>query len=107
MPNYLRLRNLRNIKKVSKLIELGTSVTWPKAAFFKNLNLRKKVDRNFCDTFLKNRFRHLKLYSNPPTDWPGVIVFGHLLKDKRLKFTFLRESTFQVLVRGSSLSKKT
>ena len=38
-----------------------------KSHIFKNLNLRKKADRNFCGTFLKNRFRHLKLYSNPPS----------------------------------------
>ena len=38
-----------------------------KSGIFKNLNLRKKTDRNFRGTFLKNRFRHLKLYSNPPS----------------------------------------
>ena len=38
-----------------------------KSRIFKNLNLRKKTDRNFRGTFLKNRFRHLKLYSNPPS----------------------------------------
>ena len=38
-----------------------------KSRMFKNLNLRKKADRNFRCTFLKNRFRHLKLYSNPPS----------------------------------------
>ena len=26
-----------------------------------------KADRNFRRTFLKNRFRHLKLYLNPPS----------------------------------------
>ena len=36
-----------------------------KSRIFKNLNLRKKANRNFF--FLKNRFRHLKLYSNPPS----------------------------------------
>ena len=35
------------------------------------------------------------------------LSYENLLKDKRLKFTFLRESFFQVLVRGSSLPKKT
>ena len=34
-----------------------------KSRIFKNLNLRKKADR----TFLKNRFRHLNLYSNSPS----------------------------------------
>ena len=38
-----------------------------KSRIFKNLNLREKADRNFRRTFLKNRFRHLKLYSNPPS----------------------------------------
>ena len=38
-----------------------------KSRIFKNLNLRKKADYNFPRTFLKNRFRHLKLYSNPPS----------------------------------------
>ena len=46
---------------------LGTSVTWPKDLFSKNLNLRKQPGRNFWRTFLKNCFRHLKLYSNPPS----------------------------------------
>ena len=41
-------------------------VTWLKSHIFKNHNL-KKVDRNFRRTFLKNRFRHLKFYSNPPS----------------------------------------
>ena len=36
-----------------------------KSRMFKNLNLRKKSDRNFRGTFLKNHFRHLKLYLNP------------------------------------------
>ena len=37
-----------------------------KIRILKNLNLRKKADRNFRGSFLKNRFRHVKLYSNPP-----------------------------------------
>ena len=38
-----------------------------KSRIFKNLNLRKKADLNFRGKFLKNHFRHLKLYSNPPS----------------------------------------
>ena len=38
-----------------------------KSCIFKNLNFRKKVDRNFPGNFLKNHFRDLKLYSNPPS----------------------------------------
>ena len=36
-----------------------------KSRIFKILNLRKKANRNFRSTFLKNRLKHLKLYSNP------------------------------------------
>ena len=36
-----------------------------KTHIFKNLNLSKKLDHSFCGNFLKNYFRHLKLYSNP------------------------------------------
>ena len=38
-----------------------------KNRIFKNLNLRKKADRNFHGIFQKNRFRHLELYLNPPS----------------------------------------
>ena len=38
---------------------------------FKNPNLKEKTDRNFRRTFLKNRFRHLKLHSNPPS-WLAI-----------------------------------
>ena len=41
-----------------------------KSRISKNLNLRKKADRSFCGNFLKNHFRDLKLYSNPP----GLLV---------------------------------
>ena len=42
---------------------------------FKNLNFKKKADRNFRGNFLKNHFRHLKLYSNlPHADWPEVVA---------------------------------
>ena len=38
-----------------------------KSHIFKNINLRKKADRNFRRTFLKHRYRHLKFYWNPPS----------------------------------------
>ena len=56
-------RNDSNNKYI--LIRHFSQVT--KSRILKNLNLRKKADRNFCRTFLKNRFRNLKLYSNPPS----------------------------------------
>ena len=74
----------------------------------KNLNFKEKPDRIFPRTFLKNRFRHLKLCSNPPKlIGQKSLSYGHLLKDKRLKFTCLRGPNFQVLVRGSSPLKQT
>ena len=45
-----------------------------KSRIFKNLNLREKTDCNFPCTFLKNRSRHLKLYSNPQAVWLEVVV---------------------------------
>ena len=36
-------------------------------SIFKNLNLRRKADRNFCGNLLKSDFRHLKFYSNAPS----------------------------------------
>ena len=46
-------------------------------------------------------FKYPKLIGQKP------LSYGHLLKSKRLKFTFLREPTYQVLVDQSSLPKKT
>ena len=73
---------------------------------FKNLNLRKKADRNFRGTFLKNRFRHLNLYSNPPS-W---LATSHchtdtFWKTKDWSWDFWERQP--VLVRGNSAPKKT
>ena len=38
-----------------------------KSRIFKNLNLRKKADRNFRGNFLKNHLSHLKFYSDLPS----------------------------------------
>ena len=38
-----------------------------KSRIFKNINLRRKADRNFRGNFLKNHFRYLELYSDPPS----------------------------------------
>ena len=45
-----------------------------KSRIFKNRNLRKKADRNFRGTFLKNHFRRLNCIQIPQADWPGVVV---------------------------------
>ena len=47
------------------------------------------------------------IFKSPKLIAQESLSYEHLLKDKRLKFTFLREPTCQVLVCGSSLSKKT
>ena len=59
MASYLRLRILRESQAKARHLSHVT-----KSRIFKNLNLRKKANRNFRRTLLKNRFRHLKLYSN-------------------------------------------
>ena len=38
-----------------------------KSRIFKNLNIRRKADRDFRGKLLVNHFRHLKLHSNPPS----------------------------------------
>ena len=38
-----------------------------KSYFFKNVNLRGKANRNFRGNLLKNHFRELKLFSDPPS----------------------------------------
>ena len=57
--------NISTLNLDSNSIRHFSHVT--KSRIFKNLNLRKKADRNFRGIFLKKRFRHLKLYSNPPS----------------------------------------
>ena len=49
------------------LSENNTNTDAVQKPYFQNLNLRTKADRNFRGTFLKNSFRHLKWYSNPPS----------------------------------------
>ena len=57
--------NISTLNLDSNSIRHFSHVT--KSRIFKNLNLRKKADRNFRGTFLKNCFRQLKLCSNPPS----------------------------------------
>ena len=64
--NAIRLSNLVHFyANLDTFIRHFSRVT--KGRIFKNLNLRRKADRNFRGIFLKKRFRHLKLYSNPPS----------------------------------------
>ena len=67
-----------------------------KSRIFKNLNLRKKADRNFRRTFLKNRFRHLTLDSNPPS-WlaRGCFHIGTFWKAKDWSSYFWEDQLFR------------
>ena len=58
LVSHILLKNLQNMSRHFSHVT--------KSRIFKNLDLRKKTNRNFCGIFLKNRFRHLKLYSNSP-----------------------------------------
>ena len=69
-----------------------------KSRIFKILNLKEK-SRSQLSWHFPEKPSYIQI---PQADWPGVVF-----KDKRLKFTFSREPTFQVLVRGSSAPKKT
>ena len=55
-------------------------VATSKSHIFKNLNLRKKADRNFCGTFLKNRYIQI-----PQADWPRVIVIWAPFERQRIE----------------------
>ena len=57
-----------NVRKASSSLTCSRHFSHvTKSRIFKNLNLRKRANRNFHGNFLKNHFRHLKLHSNPPS----------------------------------------
>ena len=71
-----------------------------KNRIFKILNWRKKADSNFRCTFLENRFRHLKLYSEPPswlarscchmeTFWEAKDQSSHFLESQLFRFWYV------------------
>ena len=79
-----------------------------KIRIFKNVNLRKIADSNFLGNFLKKPFQAPKiLFKSPKVIGQKLLSCRHVLKYKRLKFTFLRGPAFQVMVCGSSPPKKT
>ena len=89
---FLKMRNvLLGIRHFSQVTKSRT---------FKNLNLRKKADHNFRDTFMKNHFRHLKLYSNPPswlaggrchmgTFWKIIDWSSHFWESQPFRFWYM------------------
>ena len=71
-----------------------------KSCIFKIFDLRKKANRNFRGNFLKNDFRHLKLFSNPPswlarsrchigTFWKTKDWSSHFWKSQPFKFWYV------------------
>ena len=80
-----------------------TSVTVTKSRIFKILNLTKKSDRNFRGTFLKNHFRHLKLYSNPP----GVVVIWAPFERQKIEVHIFERPSLSGYGTWNSPPKKT
>ena len=77
-----------------------------KSRIFKNLNLTKKSRSQLSQHFPEKPFQAFKItFKSPKLIVQELLSYGHLLKDKRLKFRFLRAPTLQVLVRGSSAPK--
>ena len=69
----------------------------PKSRISKNLNLRKKAGRKLSPHFPEKPFQAPKIiFKSPKLIGQRSLSYGHLLKDERLKFTFLRGPTFQV-----------
>ena len=92
--------NIRCSWHTSKIYWSRQFIHVTKIRIFKNLNLRKKAYRNFRRTFLKNRFRHLKLYSNPPcwlargcchmvTFWKTKDWSSHFWEGQPFRFWFM------------------
>ena len=79
-----------------------------KSRVFKNVNLRTKADRSLSRQFPEKPFQAPKIIlKSPKLIGQKSLSYAHLLKDKRLKLTFLTEPTIQVLVRGRSSYFKT
>ena len=73
---------------------LSTLVTWPKAVFSKILIQEKKPIATFT-ALPEKLFQAPKIiFKSPKLVCQKSLPYERLLKDKRLKFTFLRQSTF-------------
>ena len=66
-----------------------------KSRIFKNFNLRRKVNRNFHNNLLKNHFRNIKLYSNPPSWVARSRHMGTLWKTKGWSSHFWKGQPFR------------
>ena len=77
-----------------------------KSHIFKNLSFRQKSRSQHSRQLAEKPFQAPKIiFTSPKLVVQKWLSYAHLLKDKRFKFTFLGEPTFQVLVRGSSPPK--
>ena len=76
--------------------------------YFQKSSFKKKSRSQLSWQFAGKTFQAPKIiFKSPKLIGQMSFSYGHLLKDRRLKFTFLTGPTFQVLLRGSSLPKKT
>ena len=76
--------------------------------YFQKKKFTKKSRLQLSRHFPEKPFQAPKIiFKSPELIGQELLSYGHLLKEKRLKFTFLREPTFQVLVGGSLAPKKT
>ena len=89
-------------RHVVAFIVAGISVTWPKV-FSKILIWEQRPIAIDEKPFQAPKI----IFKSPKLIGQKSLLYGHLLKGKSLKFTFLTEPIFQVLLRGSSPSKNT
>ena len=60
-----------------------------KNRIFKNIHLRRKADRNFSRQFAGKPFQAPKIiFKSPKPIGQKALSYGHLFKDRRLKFAF-------------------
>ena len=71
-----------------------------KSCIFKNLNSRRKADHNFCGKLLENHFKNLDYIQIPQAVWLESVVTGAPFG------LFLPGPIFQILLHGSSITKK-
>ena len=78
-----------------------------KRRIFKNFNLTRKIKTQILRQFAEKPFQAPKIIFEFPKLISQKLSYGHLFKEEKLKFRFLRGRTFQVLLRGSLSPKKT
>ena len=106
IDEVLAATTIDEIFETNSIFHAGTSFTWPRAIFSKILVLEKKSRSQHARQLAEKPFQAPKIiFKSPKLIVQKRLSYVRLLKDKRFKFTFLGEPTFQVLVRGSSPPK--